>query len=104
MTFQELYELNQTYADIDRLVDVLSHDPEAQLVLQTDIAESNGDEGYWLLNNLNTTANNVPIASWCFTSEPRREDIQFRDWQELREKIFELVTDEVVIEYYLESV
>lgn len=97
MTYQELYEAQAVWNDVCEMVDELMGDQEVQIVIETSI---DGME-YWLCNHFVKSHNDVPMLTY---SNGEQHDCEFNDWQELKEKIFELVTSGKVTNYYIESV
>lgn len=98
MTLTDLEYYNAINAQIGEILDKLMGDKSLQLVFET-----NNEKQYWLANHENTN-NGVPVLLWCYEEEKGDEDDieNIHDWCDLRDEIFQLVTSEKVIDFYLE--
>ena len=100
MKYEELCEKNYLWENISRMVDELQDNKEIQITLETW-----DDDRYWIISNF-IAKNSVPMITWsCFADGfPEKEDIVCSSWQDLKERIFELVTGDDIVNYYTEDI
>ena len=104
MTIKTLEYLNNLWDEVNARIDELMGDHDMQLVM-----EFNGSDYYWLASHEITTRNGIPIMTFCsecndITLPSYCKDYKFVDWQDFKEKVFDLASEDYIQQIYIEHI